>query len=94
MEASGGSPQMDEDEIVAVVKTAHEYGLKVAVHAHGAEAIRRAVIGGVDSIEKRNTYMNDEDIALMKERGTYYVPTLTAGHWVAEKAKVQGISRS
>jgi imidazolonepropionase-like amidohydrolase len=89
MEASGDSPQMDEDEIVAVVTTAHEYGLKVAVHAHGAEAIRRAVIGGVDSIE-HGTYMNDEDIALMKAHGTYYVPTLTAGHWVAEKAKIPG----
>jgi imidazolonepropionase-like amidohydrolase len=80
---------MDEDEIKAVVATAHEYGLKVAVHAHGAEAIRRAVLGGVDSIE-HGTYMNDEDIALMKEHGTFYVPTLTAGHWVAEKAKTPG----
>jgi imidazolonepropionase-like amidohydrolase len=89
MEASGDSPQMDEDEIVAVVTTAHEYGMKVAVHAHGAEAVRRAVIGGVDSIE-HGTYMNDEDIALMKEHGTYYVPTLTAGHWSTEKAKLPG----
>jgi len=89
MESSGDNPQMDEDEIKAVVTTAHEYGMKVAVHAHGAEAIRRSVIGGVDSIE-HGTYMNDEDIALMKEHGTYYVPTLSAGHWVAEKAKVPG----
>jgi len=89
MESSGDNPQMDEDEIKAVVTTAHEYGMKVAVHAHGAEAIRRSGIGGVDSIE-HGTYMNDEDIALMKEHGTYYVPTLSAGHWVAEKAKVPG----
>jgi imidazolonepropionase-like amidohydrolase len=89
MEASGDSPQLDEDEIRAIVTTAHEYGLKVAVHAHGAEAIRRSVVGGVDSIE-HGTYMNDEDIALMKEHGTFYVPTLTAGHWVAEKAKTPG----
>ena len=89
MESSGDNPQMDEDEIKAVVTTAHEYGMKVAVHAHGAEAIRRSVIGGVDSIE-HGTYMNDEDIALMKEHGTYFVPTLSAGHWVAEKAKVPG----
>ncbi len=88
-ESSGDNPQMDEDEIKAVVATAHEYGLKVAVHAHGAEAIRRSVVGGVDSIE-HGTYMNDEDIALMKEHGTYYVPTLTAGHWVADKAKTPG----
>jgi imidazolonepropionase-like amidohydrolase len=89
MEASGDNPQMDEDEIRAIVTTAHEYGMKVAVHAHGAEAIRRSVIGGVDSIE-HGTYMNDEDIALMKEHGTFYVPTLTAGRWVAEKAKTPG----
>ena len=89
MEASGDSPQLDEDEIRAIVTTAHEYGLKVAVHAHGAEAIRRSVVGGVDSIE-HGTYMNDEDIALMKEHGTFYVPPLTAGHWVAEKAKTPG----
>jgi imidazolonepropionase-like amidohydrolase len=89
MEASGDAPQLDEDEIRAVVATAHEYGMKVAVHAHGAEAIRRSVVGGVDSIE-HGTYMNDEDIALMKEHGTYYVPTLTAGRWVADKAKAPG----
>ena len=89
MEASGDSPQLDEDEIKAIVATAHEYGMKVAVHAHGAEAIRRSVVGGVDSIE-HGTYMNDEDIVLMKEHGTYYVPTLTAGRWVAEKAKAPG----
>ena len=89
MEASGDAPQLDEDEIRAIVATAHEYGMKVAVHAHGAEAIRRSVVGGVDSIE-HGTYMNDEDIALMKEHGTYYVPTLSAGRWSTEKAKMPG----
>jgi len=88
-ETSGDNPQMDEDEIRAIVTTAHEYGLKVAVHAHGAEAIRRSILGGVDSIE-HGTYMNDEDLALMKSHGTYLVPTLLAGHWVAEKAKIPG----
>jgi imidazolonepropionase-like amidohydrolase len=89
LETSGDSPQLDEDEIRAVVATAHEYGLKVAAHAHGAEAIRRAVVAGVDSIE-HGTYMNDEDMALMKEHGTYFVPTISAGRYVAEKAKIPG----
>jgi imidazolonepropionase-like amidohydrolase len=89
VEVSGDNPQMDEDEIKAVVTTAHEYGMKVAVHAHGAEAIRRSVKAGVDSIE-HGTYMDDEDIALMKEHDTWYVPTISAGRWVAEKAKIHG----
>ncbi|HWA88057.1 MAG TPA: amidohydrolase family protein [Opitutus sp.] len=89
IEKSADNPQMDMDELKAIVTTAHEYGLKVAVHAHGAEAIRRAVIAGVDSIE-HGTYLNDEDIALMKEHGTYLVPTLSAGRFVMEKAKVPG----
>jgi imidazolonepropionase-like amidohydrolase len=89
MEGSGDNPQMDDDELQAIVRTAHEYGLKVAAHAHGAEAIRRAVLAGVDSIE-HGTFMNDEDIKLMKEHGTYYVPTISAGRFVAEKAKIDG----
>jgi imidazolonepropionase-like amidohydrolase len=89
MEGSGDNPQLDDDELRAIITTAHEYGLKVAAHAHGAEAIRRAVIAGVDSIE-HGTFMNDEDIALMKEHGTYYVPTISAGKFVAEKAKIDG----
>jgi imidazolonepropionase-like amidohydrolase len=88
-EKSGDNPQLDEDEIRAIVTTAHEYGLKVAVHAHGAEAIRRSIVGGVDSIE-HGTYLSDEDIELMKSHGTYLVPTLSAGKWVAEKAKIPG----
>ncbi|MBS0488253.1 MAG: amidohydrolase family protein, partial [Proteobacteria bacterium] len=53
---------------------------------HGAEGIRRAVIGGVDSIE-HGTFMNDEDMKLMKEHGTWYVPTIIAGQFVMGKAK-------
>lgn len=81
--------QMTPDEIKAVVETAHEYGLKVAVHAHGTEGMKRAVLGGVDSIE-HGTFMTDEIIALMKEHGTYYVPTLSAGNFVMEKARIPG----
>jgi imidazolonepropionase-like amidohydrolase len=87
--ASGDNPQMTLEEIRAVVAAAHDYGFAVAAHAHGAEAIRRAVVGGVDSIE-HGTFMNDEDIRLMKEHGTWYVPTISAGVFVADKAKVPG----
>ncbi|MCR8559638.1 amidohydrolase family protein [Mucilaginibacter sp. BJC16-A38] len=74
------------DEIKAVVETANDYGLKVACHAHGAEGIRRAILGGVTSIE-HGTYMDDEDIKLMKQYGTWYVPTIIAGKAVADSAK-------
>jgi imidazolonepropionase-like amidohydrolase len=87
--ASGDNPQLTLDEIRAIVATAHDYGFTVAAHAHGAEAIRRAVIGGVDSIE-HGTFMNDEDMRLMKEHGTWYVPTIIAGEFVTTKAKVPG----
>jgi len=87
--ASGDNPQMTLEEIKAVVSTAHDYGFTVAAHAHGAEAIRRAVLGGVDSIE-HGTFMNDEDMRLMKEHGTWFVPTIIAGDFVAQKAKVPG----
>jgi imidazolonepropionase-like amidohydrolase len=84
--SSSENPQMTLDEIKAVVAAAHDYGFTVAAHAHGAEAIRRAVLGGVDSIE-HGTFMNAADMALMKERGTWYVPTIIAGEYVMQKAK-------
>jgi imidazolonepropionase-like amidohydrolase len=87
--ASVDNAQMTIDEIKAVVAAAHDYGFTVAAHAHGAEAIRRAVIGGVDSIE-HGTFMNDADMKLMKEHGTWYVPTIIAGKYVAEKAAIAG----
>ena len=87
--SSGDNPQLTLDEIRAIVTTAHDYGFTVAAHAHGAEAIRRAVIGGVDSIE-HGTFLNDEDMKLMKEHGTWYVPTIIAGDFVSTKAKVPG----
>ena len=87
--ASGDNPQLTIDEIRAIVATAHDYGFTVAAHAHGAEAIRRAVLGGVDSIE-HGTFMNDADMKLMKEHGTWYVPTIIAGEFVTSKVKVPG----
>jgi len=86
---SGQAPLFADDELRAVVETAHDYGMKVAAHAHGTEGMKRAILAGVDSIE-HGTYMTDEVIALMKERGTYYVPTIYAGRFVAEKSKIDG----
>ena len=83
---NGSGPQMTEDEIRAIVETAHDYGMKVAVHAHGAEAIRRSVVAGVDSVE-HGTFMDDADIQLMTEHGTFYCPTVYTGQFVAEQAK-------
>ena len=87
--ASGDNAQMTLEEIKAVVATAHDYGFAVAAHAHGAEAIRRAVIGGVDSIE-HGTFMDADDMKLMVEHGTWYVPTIIAGDFVARQSKVPG----
>jgi imidazolonepropionase-like amidohydrolase len=86
---NGSNPQFTEEEIRAIVTTARDYGFKVAAHAHGADGMKRAVRGGVDTIE-HGTFMDDETIRLMKERGTFYVPTISAGRWVAEKAKDPG----
>ncbi len=86
---SGQNPQFMDDEVKAIVDTAADYGMTVAVHAHGKEGMKRAIRAGVDSIE-HGTYMDEEAIALMKEHGTYYVPTILAGAFVAEKAKIDG----
>jgi len=83
---NGANPQFTEEEVRAIVSTARDYGFKVAAHAHGAEGIKRAVRGGVDTIE-HGTFLDDEGIKLMKERGTFYVPTISAGNWVYQQAQ-------
>ncbi len=86
---SGQNPQFTVAEIQAIVATARDYGYKVAAHAHGTEGMRRAVMGGVDSIE-HGTFMDKEVMRLMREQGTWYVPTILAGMFVAEKAQIDG----
>lgn len=86
---NGQNPQVTEGELRAIVETAHDYGFTVAAHAHGAEGIKRAVKAGVDSIE-HGTFLDDEGIALMKQNGTWLVPTLMAGDFVMQKAKIEG----
>ena len=86
---SGQNPQFTEEEIRAVVETAKDYDFHVAAHAHGAEGIKRAIRAGIHSIE-HGTLMDDEAIALFKKHGTWWVPTISAGKFVAEKAEVPG----
>jgi len=86
---NGSNPQFTEEEIRAVVETAKDYGFTVAAHAHGAEGIKRAIRAGVTSIE-HGTYMDEEGMQLMKQHGTWYVPTIIAGKSVMDSAKIPG----
>jgi imidazolonepropionase-like amidohydrolase len=84
----GDNPQHSQyslEEMKAIVADAHRLGRKVAAHAHGAEGIRWATEAGVDSIE-HGSYIDDAGIAIMKEHGTYLVPTLYLGDWMIENA--------
>ena len=89
MAKDGSGAQFTEEEVRAIVSTAKDYGFKVAAHAHGAEGMKRAVLGGVSSIE-HGTYMSEEVMELMKQRGTYLVPTIIAGRSSADSAKIPG----
>src|SRR5690606_3504162 len=81
--------QFTLDEVQAVVQAAKDYGFSVAAHAHGTEGMKRAVLAGVTSIE-HGTQMDDEVMRLMKERGTWYITTIYAGRFVADKARIDG----
>lgn len=85
----GSGPQFTDEEIKAIVETARDYGMHTAAHAHGTEGMKRAVLGGITTIE-HGTLMTEEIMDLMKQKGTYYVPTISAGQFVAEQAKVPG----
>ncbi|MBK5921708.1 Xaa-Pro dipeptidase [Rhodothalassium salexigens] len=87
--AAGTGQQMFDDEMTAVVETAHSLGRKVAAHAHDAAGIKAALRAGVDSIE-HGTFVDDEAIALFKETGAYLVPTVLAGVTVSEMAQAPG----
>ena len=85
---NGQNPQFTEEEIEAIVTTGKDYDLQVAAHAHGDDGMQRAVKAGVKTIE-HGTLMSEATADLMVEHGTYYVPTLSAGKYVAEKAKIK-----
>ena len=86
---SGDAQQFTDDEMQAIVESAHILGMKVAAHAHGKRGIEAAIRAGVDSIE-HGTYGDDETFALYRKHGTYLVPTILAGKTVAELAAKPG----
>jgi imidazolonepropionase-like amidohydrolase len=85
----GSGPQFTDEELQAIIETAKDYGMITAAHAHGTEGMKRAVMAGITTIE-HGTKMSEEVMELMIQKGTYYVPTITAGKFVAEKAQEQG----
>ena len=84
---SGDNPQFTDKELEAVVSAAKDYDFVVAVHAHGATGMKRAIRAGVDSVE-HGTYMDSEAMRLMRKQGTWYVPTISAGKWVGDLAEL------
>ena len=86
---NGQNPQFTMEELKVIIETANDYGMHVAAHAHGKEGMKRAILAGVRSIE-HGTYMDREIMKLMIKKGTFYVPTILAGNFVAEKSKVDG----
>ena len=86
---NGQNPQFTEEVIREIVKTADDYGMHVAAHAHGDEGMFRAVNAGVTTIE-HGSIMADRTMRLMKEKQTYLVPTISAGEHVAKMAKIPG----
>jgi imidazolonepropionase-like amidohydrolase len=94
--SEGDNPALEQyspEEMKMIVETAHGLGRKVAAHAHGELGIRNAVLAGVDSIE-HGSYINDEDIRLMKERGTYLCPTVYLQDWLMQNMQSLGLTQS
>ena len=85
-----GARQFSDEELAAIVTEAHALGRRVAAHAHGTDGIKAAVRAGVDSIE-HGSILDDDAARLMKEHGTYLVPTLLAGETVEARARSGGV---
>lgn len=83
---AGLGRQIFDDEVKALVDTAHLYGKKIAVHAHGTDGINAALAAGADSIE-HGTMLDDESIRLFKKAGAWYVPTLSTINGYIERLK-------
>lgn len=84
---SGTNAQFTQEEMDAIIATAKDYGLQVAAHAHGDDGMQRAIKAGVKTIE-HGTEMSDATMDLMIKHNAYYIPTLSAGSFVAEKALI------
>jgi imidazolonepropionase-like amidohydrolase len=78
------TPQLTQEELDAMVDEAHALRMRAAAHAHGAEGAKRAIRAGINSIE-HGTFLDDEALDLMKQKGTYYVPTLMAAQGLRER---------
>ena len=78
------TPQLTQEELNAIVDEAHALKRKTAAHAHGAEGAKRAIRAGIDSIE-HGTFLDDEALDMMKQRGTFLVPTLMAVQGLQEQ---------
>jgi imidazolonepropionase-like amidohydrolase len=78
------TPQLTQEELNAIVDEAHALRLRVATHAHGAEAAKRAIRAGVTSVE-HGSFLDDEALDMMKQHGTYLVPTLMAVQGLQEQ---------
>ena len=89
MAKNGQNPQFTEQVIDAIVKTANDYGMHVAAHAHGDEGMYRAVKSGVKTIE-HGSIMKERTMKLMREKNAYLVPTISAGEHVAKMARIPG----
>jgi imidazolonepropionase-like amidohydrolase len=77
------APQLTQAEMDALVAAAHDLRKKTAAHAHGPEGAKRAIRAGIDSIE-HGTFLDDEALRMMREHGTYLVPTLAVRSGIAE----------
>jgi imidazolonepropionase-like amidohydrolase len=91
--SKGDDPRASQytlEEMKAIVADAHRLGRKVAAHAHGAQGIAWASEAGVDSIE-HGSYIDENAIKIMKEHGTYLVPTQYLGDWMQENAVKIGL---
>lgn len=85
--SAGIGQQLTDDELRAIVKTAHALGRKVAAHAHSADGINAALRAGVNSIE-HGSYLDEESVILFKKSNAYLVPTLLAGVHMLEESKI------
>jgi imidazolonepropionase-like amidohydrolase len=80
------APELTQEEMNAIVSEAHAWGRKVAAHCHGDAAAKIAIAAGVDSIE-HGSFLKPDTLALMRQKGTYLVPTLYAGEWVGSHSE-------
>ena len=87
-EESAGAPQYSQEELNVVVEEAAMWGRKVAAHAHGAEAIKRAARAGVASVE-HGGLVDEEGVRIMKEHGTYLVPDIITDVYILEHGAEQ-----